>query len=172
MNDEALVGEHFGLSVAKQTDKGSYANLAFTKVKRSAGGLDVNVTSEPTGEIDNDRQGKDFIVIGEDYMAEFSQLMRLGFAPLLLDAICASEVSRVIDDATVEITATGLSSSAQFGDLQTGDLVWVTGANAAVDNRCYLINKVDDSTLTTTPQPSTAEAASGNIVITLSLIHI
>jgi len=164
VNDRSLNANDISVYTSLQTDKGAVnANPVFSQARRLSGKPKRTTAYTQSGEIKNNQQGKQQIQDTKTYPTELSTEATQQTKDYLIAALHAETEDNSITDVDIAATATGFTVPGHT--FAVGDFVFVSGLAETEDNRAYYISAIVGDDLTTSPAPSTTEAAGNSITV-------
>lgn len=166
VSDRELRGADFKVGISPQTEKDVIdTDPVFSPMRRTEGKTNktVNYTNDPSVQIIG--QAQEQIQDTQDLGMELSSVVSKQSIEMLIQAIHAETITNLVSSTATAATASGFTSDTdEFGPLQEGDGIWVSGFSDADINRFYIITgKTSDGEIATYPAPA-ATAAMGDSV--------
>ncbi len=164
VTDRSLNANDISVFTSLQTDKGAVnTNPEFTQARRLSGTTKRTIAYTESGEIKNNQQGKQQIQDTKTYPTELSTEITQQTKDFLVAAIHADVEDNSITDTDIEATATGFVIPGN--NLAAGEYIFLSGLAEEDDNRAYYVQSVAGDVVTTSPAPSTTEAAGSSISV-------
>ncbi len=165
VNDRSLSGNDISVYLSPQTTKGVIdVSPVFDPFRRTEGKAKKEVTYVSSSEVKSNRQARTQVQDAITYTGSLSFELSQDSAKYLDGLIHGIATDNDISSSNIAATATGFTSSAEFGALSVGDWFKADGFADASLNTYYKISVfTDSSTIETEVAPLVTESAGASV---------